>query len=133
MNILGVDLGQKTTGLAISQGTLATPYGTLKHQSAKQAVLKIAKICEGENIQKLVVGYVEGKIKSYFQSFVKNFKAQRPQIEVILWDETLTTRQAREYLIKLQVPKTKRGQKEHEVAAAIILQSYLDSLCLKEF
>ena len=128
MNILGVDLGQKTTGLAISEGTLAAPYGTLKHQSVRQAVGKISNICDELEVEKLVVGIVEGKIKSYFQSFVNNFKAQRPQIEVILWDETLTTRQAREYLIKLQVPKTKRGQKEHEVAAAYILQSYLDSL-----
>jgi len=131
--ILGVDLGQKTTGIAISQGTLATPYGTVKHKSISQAVFQIAKICDQENIQKIVVGFVEGKIKSYFQSFVKNFQAQKPQIKVILWDETLTTRQARGTMIKLQVPKTKRKHKEHEVAAAIILQSYLDSLCLKEF
>jgi putative Holliday junction resolvase len=131
--ILGIDLGQKTTGIAISQGTLATPFATIKHQSTSQAVAQIAKICDQENIQKIVVGFVEGKIKSYFQNFVNNFKKVRPQIEVILWDETLTTRQAQVYMIKLQVPKTKRAQKEHEVAAAIILQSYLDSLCLKEF
>lgn len=125
--ILGIDLGQKTTGLAISEGNFASPYSTIKHQSIREAVIKISQICDQFNINKLIIGFVEGKIKSYFQNFVKNFKKEKPNVEVILWDETLTTRQARRYLIKLQVPKTKRKQKEHEIAASIILQSYLDS------
>lgn len=125
--ILGVDLGQKTTGLAISEGRLASPYRTIRHESIKEAVLKIAQICDELEVERLVVGFVEGKIKSYFQNFVKNFKKERPEIEVVLHDETLTTRQARESMIKLQVPKLRRGEKEHEVAASIILQSFLDS------
>ena len=125
--ILGIDLGQKTTGIAISEGQLAAPYTTIKHKSIKEAVAKISQLCDDLEVKKLVVGFVEGKIKSYFQSFVKNFGNENPEIEVILWDETMSTRQARDYMLKLQVPKTKRSQKEHEVAAAIILQSYLDS------
>ncbi len=121
-------MGQKTTGLAISEGYLAAPYITIKHQSTEEAVQKIAKICDQLVIDKAVIGFVEGKIKSYFQYFVKKLKVERPKIEIILWDETLTTRQAKDYLIKLQVPKIKRKAKEHEVAAGIILQSYLDSL-----
>lgn len=126
--ILGIDLGQKTTGLAISEGQLASPYKTIKHQSIKEAVEKISKVCDELRVKKLVVGYVEGKIKSYFQNFVKNFRRINPEIEVILFDETMTTRQARDYMIKLQIPKIKRAKKEHQVAASIILQSYLDSL-----
>ena len=131
--IVRIDLGQKTTGLAISQGNFASPYSTIKHQSIKEAVEKIIKICNQLQAEKVVVGFVEGKIKSYFQSFVKNFGNENPEIEVILWDETMSTRQARDYMLKLQVPKTKRSQKEHEVAAAIILQSYLDSQWLKKY
>lgn len=125
--ILAVDLGQKTSGLAVSEGQLAMPYSTIKHQSIRDAVEKISKICDQLGVEKLVVGFVEGKIKSYFQKFVKDFKAKRPEIKVILLDETMTTRQAQIYMIKLQVPKTKRIKKEHEIAASIILQSYLDS------
>lgn len=125
--ILGVDLGGKTTGLAISEGHFASPYKTIKHKSTKEAVSKIVNICDDLKAERLVVGFVEGKIKSYFQNFVKSFKKERPQIEVILQDETLTTRQARQLQIKLQVPRAERDQKEHEVAAALILQSYLDS------
>lgn len=128
MVILGIDLGQKTTGLAISEGQLASPYKTIKHKSIKEAVEKISEICDELEVKKLVVGFVEGKIKSYFQNFVKNFKKQKPQIEVILFDETMTTRQAQSIMIKLQIPKIKRAKKEHEIAASIILQSYLDSL-----
>lgn len=126
--ILGIDLGQKTTGIAISEGNFASPYTTIKHQTIKEAVSKISKICDELGVKKLVVGFVEGKIKSYFQKFAKIFEKINPEIEVILWDETMTTRQARSYMIKLQIPKIKRAKKEHQVAASIILQSYLDSL-----
>ena len=126
--ILAVDLGQKTTGVAISEGNLASPYKTLKHQSAKEAIVKISKVCSEVGVEKLVVGYVEGKIKSFFENFAHNFKRTNPGIEVVLLDETMTTRQARQTLLQLQVPKTKRAKKEHEIAASIILQSYLDSL-----
>ncbi len=77
-------------------------------------------------VDKIVIGFVEGEIKSYFQKFVKNFKTKKPNIEVVMWDETLTSRQARNWMIKQQVPKTKRKLKEHEIAASLILQSYLD-------
>ena len=126
--ILGIDLGQKTTGLAISEGNFASPYTTIKHQSIKEAVSKISEICDELGVKKLVVGFVEGKIKSFFQSFVKNFQRTNSEIEVVLFDETMTTRQAQSYMIKLQIPKIKRAKKEHQVAASIILQSYLDSL-----
>ena len=126
--ILAIDLGQKTTGIAISEGNFASPYTTIKHQSIKEAVSKISEICDELGVKKLVVGFVEGKIKSFFQNFVKNFKRINPEIEVVLFDETMTTRQAQSYMIKLQIPKIKRAKKEHQVAASIILQSYLDSL-----
>lgn len=125
--ILAVDLGQKTSGLAISEGTLAAPYQTIKHQSIGVAATQIAKICDELAVGKLVVGFVEGKIKPFFQKFASEIKKQKPKLEVILWDETLTTRQAQDLQIKLGVAKSRRQLKEHQVAAALILQSYLDS------
>ena len=124
--ILGIDLGQKTTGIAISEGQLATPYKTITHKSQKEAVLKIAELCDELGVNKLVVGYVEGKIKSYFDNFVRNFKKEKPKIEVVMVDGTLTTRQATETMIKLQLSRKKRQKKEHEMAASQILQSYLN-------
>lgn len=124
--ILGIDLGKKTTGLAISSGELASPLVTITHKSTAEAIDKISRICQEESINKIIIGYVDGKIKIYFEQFAQKLTHQNPQIEVVLWDETLTSRQATETMIKLDIPKNKRREKEHEVAASLILQSYLD-------
>ncbi len=125
--ILGIDLGQKTTGLAISQGQLASPYKTIKHKNINQAISSIVQIIELEGIDSVVIGFVEGKIKSFFEDFAKKLQKSKPDLKIILWDETLTSRQALDNMIKLQVPKMARAKKEHQFAASLILQSYLDS------
>ena len=125
--ILGVDLGQKTTGLAISEGTLASPYKTITHKSQKEAVEKISAIIKELGADTVVIGAVEGKIKTMFESFAKKLSTINYHLSTILWDETLTSRQARSAMIKLGISRKKRAEKEHEVAAALILQSYLDS------
>lgn len=125
--ILGIDLGQKTTGVAISEGTLTTPHSTITHKSIADAAAKIAQICDQLEVDKVILGFVQGKIKSQFENFARCLKEQKPNLKIVFWDETLTTRQALDTMIKLQVPKQKRAQKEHEVAAAIILQSWIDN------
>ena len=125
--ILGIDLGQKTTGLAISEGNFASPYTTIKHYSINDAAQKVSQITNELNVDTIILGVVEGKIKSLFESFAQKFKAKNPRVNIIFWDETLTSRQAIQTMIKLNIPKIKRAQKQHEVAAAIILQSYIDN------
>lgn len=125
--ILGIDLGQKTTGLAISEGSIATPYKTIKHTSSKQALDLIIQIIELEGVDTVVIGFVEGKIKNMFTKFAQSLQKAKPNLKVILWDETLTSRQATESMIKLGIAKRRRKVKEHQVAAALILQSYLDA------
>ena len=125
--ILGIDLGQRTTGIAISEGSLASPYTTIKHKSINEAVSKVNQICKELNVSTVVLGVVEGKIRSLFENFARKLKIQNSKLTIIFWDETLTSRQARVSMIKLHMPKKKRGAKEHEVAASIILQSYLDN------
>jgi len=117
--ILGIDLGQRNTGLAISEGELATAHSTITHKSLTEAVSRVVSICDKLSVDKVVVGFVEGKDKIYFEKFASLLKHQLTNLEIVLWDETLTTR--------LNVPKEKRRQKEHEFAASLILQSYLDS------
>ena len=124
--ILGIDLGQKTTGLAISSGQLSSPYKTITHKNLEQAVLSVSKIVDQEKVDKVIIGFVKGKIQTIFEDFAQKLKTQKPNLEVVMWDETLTSGQARESMLKQQVPKFKRSVKEHEMAAAIILQAYLD-------
>lgn len=124
---LGIDLGEKTTGLAISESSLATPYQTITHKNQEEAVAKVVDICQRLQVDTVVLGYVEGKIKTIFETFALKLQQQLPHVKLEMWDESLTSGQAQEYMIKLQVPKLKRQEKEHEVAASIILQSFLDS------
>ncbi len=124
--ILGIDLGKKTTGLAISEGNLASPYTTIHAKNTNVALNLLIQIIEKEQVDTIVLGYVEGKIKPFLENFAKKLKDAKPNLEIILWDETLTSRQATETMIKLGVAKKKRASKQHEVAAALILQSYLD-------
>jgi putative Holliday junction resolvase len=125
--ILAIDLGEKTTGLAVSDSSIATPYKTITHKNTEEALVKIKSVIEDENADTVVLGFVEGKIKPMFEAFATNLQITMPNIKIVMWDETLTSLQARQTLIKLQVPKLKRAAKEHEVAASLILQSYLDS------
>lgn len=125
---LGIDLGEKTTGLAISVGQIASTYKTITHKNQQEALKSISRIIDKENIDTVVIGFVEGKIKKLFSDFAKNLKIQKPDIAIIMQDETLTSLQAQQLQIKLSTPKTKRKEKEHEVAAALILQSYLDRI-----
>lgn len=125
--ILAIDLGQKTTGLAISQGTIASPYKTITHASQKEALGIIVQTIKLEKIDTVVIGTVEGKIKSMFVNFAQKLQRAKPSLKIVLWDETLTSRQATETMVKLGIAKRRRGEKQHEVAAALILQSYLDS------
>lgn len=125
--ILGIDLGQKTTGIAVSEGQFASPYKTITHKSIGEAVEKINQIAKEIDANTIVLGVVEGKIRSLFEKFSHQLKTQNSELKVIFWDETLTTRQAYDTMIKLNIPRNMRAKKEHEVAASIILQSYLES------
>lgn len=125
--ILAIDLGEKTTGLAVSDSTIATPYKTISHKTMDDALTSIIRIIDQEKIDTVVLGFVEGKIKVMFNDFATKLQSLIPNIKIIMVDETLTSLQARQTLIKLNVRKTKRAAKEHEVAASLILQSYLDA------
>lgn len=127
MKFIGIDLGRKSTGIAVSDGKFAQPYSTITHKNTKEAQEKIAKLITSLNAQKVVVGTVEGKIAKLFHNFASHLKKQMPDIDVILHDETFTSRQAQETMIKLGIAKSRRRKKEHEIAAAIILQSYINN------
>ena len=113
MNILGLDYGEKHVGVALAEGPLAAPLTTLNNQRAiKQISLLISKY----NIEKIVIG----NCSADFFDKLKNLG-----INVFQTDETLSSHDARESL--LHVTQKKRRNKEHEAAAAVILQSWIDS------
>ncbi|KKR50473.1 MAG: hypothetical protein UT84_C0011G0019 [Candidatus Curtissbacteria bacterium GW2011_GWA1_40_16] len=124
---LGIDLGRKKTGLAISEGSIASPYKTITHKSLREVSEKVIKEIDNLSAEIIVLGFVEGKNKGYFEKFGKLIKTKRPNIKVVMEDETLTTGQARQTMVKLGLPQKKKSKKEDAIAASIILQGYLNA------
>jgi putative Holliday junction resolvase len=136
MRWLGIDYGEKRIGLAISDETetFASPYRTL---SADQRLLpELQQIFERERIGGLVVGLPKnmdgtlGPAAVKVQEFGKKLAAVVPSARIVFWDERLTTAEAQRALHA--AGKNTRRSREiiDQVAAQILLQSYLDSLQL---
>ena len=134
MRALGVDPGKKRLGLAVSDptGILARPLGVIKHTSRPIDAATIAQIAADEDVGIIVLGQaldIEGKPTVEGRSAARLAAAIRTQtsIPVILWDETGSTQAARQTQIEMGVSRAKRRGHLDEIAAAIILQSYLDA------
>lgn len=134
MNYLGLDLGSKTIGVSISEsGIIARVLETIRftendYQEASDYVVNLIK---KHQISKVVLGYpkhmnndvgIRGKISEDFKKTI----LEKIDVDVILWDERLTTNQALRAMIKGNERRGSQKQKKDEVAAVIILQNYLD-------
>lgn len=131
---LGLDLGSKSLGLAISQtGIFASVYKTLYFETDNYdlAANLIVDVINEEKIDCLVIGVpkhmnndlgIRGQISIDFAEKVK----QLTNIEIILWDERTSTQAAIKTLVSSNVSRKKQKQKKDELAAVIILQNYLD-------
>ena len=137
MRILGIDLGSRTVGMAVSDylGIIASPIGTERiEENDLQAALNCVKLVVKERgIEKIVLGLPKNMDGSQgFQSdYCKTFKKMLEdelKIEVIMYDERLTTKMAHSYMLEADLSRKKRKANVDKIAASIILQSYLDSL-----
>lgn len=134
MRILAVDPGEKRLGIAISDptGTIANPLIIIKHVARKNDAKTIVNLAEQNGAQQIVVGQAldtEGMPTKQSRSAEKLAEAIRSQtdLDVVLWDESGSTLTARDALIKLGIKKRKRQNHLDDIAATVILQSYLDS------
>lgn len=123
MNLLSIDFGLKHFGLAISHGILAEPL--IQFANDQKALKKIVEICQKEKIEKIILGLSENQMAENIKNFAKVLE-KKLNLPIIFQDETLTSITAKEYLIQSGAKKKKRRIKNHQIAAAIILQSYLD-------
>ena len=133
MRILGLDLGTKTLGIAISDrlGLIANPYKTIKYENEEQLLLELDQIINKEKVEKIVLGNPKNMNNS--ETLASNrsieFKEkieQRYNLEVILIDERLSTKEAENILISSNMRRDKRKTVIDSVAATIILESYLN-------
>jgi putative Holliday junction resolvase len=131
---IGIDVGKKRVGIAQTDllKTIASTVGTF---SPEDAIAEIKKITDKEKVEKFVVGWPlslngeEGSATQMVQNFLKKLRQAFPNIDVVKVDERYTSNQARDIMIKTGIPKKKRQEKGRvdQIAAAIILQNYLDT------
>ncbi len=125
MKYLGIDFGSRRIGLAVSEGELASSWQVLEVKNFSDAVEKVSKIIKEGGFEKIIVGLPEGKMGQNVIGFTNALKKMRILIETS--DETLSSKNAMQDMIKQGVPQKKRRFNDAQ-AAAIILQNYLDEL-----
>jgi len=131
--IMGLDLGDKTIGVAISDPLLITAQGlkTIRRESIKKDIAELKNIIMEYNITKIIMGFPKnmnntvGPQGEKVLDFVEELK-KRIDIEIVLEDERLTTAIAEKALIRGDVSREKRKKVIDTVAATYILQTYLD-------
>jgi len=133
--VMGLDIGKKRIGISMSDPLLITaqPFDTIPRTPESEALNKIAELVKTYSVNKIVAGLplmMNGDFGEQAQdcdSFGKKLE-QKIGIDVIFIDERLTSYQAEEILKAQGVKYTKDKGKVDKIAAAIILQEYLDSL-----
>lgn len=125
MKYLGIDFGLKYIGLATSWDDLAEPMVQFRYNAEAEALDKIRRICSQNTIEKIVMGISENEMEQKTNEFGQKL-AKSTKLPVVFQDETLTSKEAAEKLIVTGQGRKKRAKKDHRVAAALILQSFLD-------
>ena len=131
--IMAVDPGEKRIGLAVSDetGTLARGLCVIKHVSLRQDCFEIAKLAQLNAVTRIIVGSPLGESNEerpqtrHAKKMADSLRASC-DLPVELWDESDSTMKARAFRIQAGVKRDKRGGHLDEVAAAVILQSWLD-------
>jgi len=135
MRILGLDLGSRTIGMAISDelGLTAQGLKTIRRKSAQEDLKELATILSQYKIQKVVVGLPRnmdgslGKQAEKVLEWVESFQ-KRTGVPVTTWDERLSTVEASRILLEADLSRRKRRGTVDKVAAVLILQGYLDRI-----
>ncbi len=138
MRIMGLDYGSKTVGVAVSDPLLLTAQGleviTRKSENKlRQTLARIETLIEEYEVDRIVLGFPkhldnsQGERCQRTNEFKEKLE-QRCALEVILWDERLTTIAADRVLDDFGVDRMNRKQHIDKIAATFILQGYLDSL-----
>ncbi len=138
MRIMGLDYGSKTVGVAMSDELLITAQVletiTRKDENKlRKTLARIKEIVEEYQVEKIVLGYPKNMNNTLGERIERTMEfkeavEKRCNLPVILWDERLTTIAAEKSLIESNVRREHRKDYVDQIAAAFILQGYLDTL-----
>lgn len=133
--LLGLDVGTKTIGMALSDVThsIATPYETIRRTKFTEDVKLIFKAIEANGVGAVVIGLPinldgsEGPRAQSTRAFARNL-ASRVDRPLAFWDERLSTAAVERHLIEADASRKRRAEVIDRMAAAYILQGALDRL-----
>jgi putative Holliday junction resolvase len=132
--VLGLDFGEKRIGLAISDplGATAQPLEVIDRQSLADDIDRIGEMAARRDTSKIVVGLplnMDGSVGPQARR-VRRFAARlrrELELEVVLWDERLSSAEAERALLHADERRSRRSEVRDAVAAAVVLQAYLDA------
>lgn len=133
--ILGVDLGDSRTGLAVSDalGFLASPIGTIHSTYIVETAKKVADAAREHKAQKIVLGLpvnmngTEGPRAEKIREFAKLLEKELEGVTIEFFDERMSTMAAHQILNMTDTRGKKRKEVVDTLSAQIILQNYMDS------
>ena len=135
MRILGLDLGQKTIGVAISDplGYTAQGITTIKRKTKKEDIEELKKICAEYNVEKIVIGLpkkMNNTIGFAGEKILELSDIIKEEVcnNIEMWDERLTTVAAHRAMLEADMSRAKRKKIVDKMAATYILQGYLDRI-----
>ncbi len=141
MRIMGLDYGTKTVGVAISDELCLTAQGieTIERKEEnklRRTLARIEQLAEEYEVERIVLGLPKHMNNDIGERAEKTLEfrdmlARRTGLEIVMWDERLTTVAAERTLIESKVRRENRKKYIDKIAAVFILQGYLDSLYLQ--
>ena len=128
MRIMGLDYGSKTVGVAVSDPLGITAQGVeticrKDENKLRKTCARIEALIEEYQVTKIVLG-----LPKHMNNDIGEMLKRRTGLEVVMWDERLTTVEAERTLIENKVRREDRKKYIDKIAAVFILQGYLDSL-----
>lgn len=127
MHLLGVDFGLKRIGIAYCEGLLPSPVTVVAVKTTGQALEEISQIAQKLRAEKLVFGISDGRLDKPTRQFADGL-AKKTGLPLSFVDERLTSKEAVTKLVEGGTTKKKRKKMEDAVAAAIILNTYIENL-----
>lgn len=138
---MGLDYGSKTVGVAVSDPLGFTAQGvetiTRKLENKlRQTLARIEELVQEYEVEKIVLGFPKHMNNDIGERAEKSLEfrdmlVRRTGLEVVMWDERLTTVEAERTLIEAKVRREDRKKYVDKIAAVFILQGYLDSLAIQ--
>lgn len=135
MRVLGLDVGDRTIGVALSDplGLTAQGITTIRRKNIKYDIEEIIAICEKYSVESILCGLpknMNGTVGTQGEKVAEFCEVLKQELglPIKMWDERLTTVAAHRAMLEADLSRKKRKQIVDKIAAIYILQGYLDSL-----